>query len=1014
MLAPTLRFLTLLVCFAAGAAGIHPATAQTAEGFTFDAASFGPLRWRNIGPERAGRSIASAGTAARPFEYYAGFAGGGLWKTVDGGTSWRPVTDGWIGSSSVGAVAVSESDPDVVYLGTGESQIQRNSLQGDGIWGSRDGGATWTHLGFEESQVVARIRVHPTNPDVVFAAVLGHPWGPSAERGIYRSRDGGLSWQRVLDRGDRAGGVDLVIHPTEPDVVWAALWGVRVLPGGGTVAEPGSGLFRSDDGGDSWTELTSNPGMPESEVGKIGVTASAADPERVYALVEAEDGGVFRSEDRGATWTRVNDQGGLRQRPPYFNRIVADPNDADVVYVLNLQLYRSADGGVTYDIVRPPHVDHHDLWIAPGDSRRMISSNDGGPTVTVTGGDSWTAQTMSTAQIYTVTTTRDVPYHVCGPQQDEAAICVPSGQARWRSTSPYVGSGDLGGPLYAPGGGEFGSLAAHPDDPELFYATGPNVITRYDRRTALAQARDIQVAPLSSRGAGADRFTPFAPLLFSRTDPGVVYAGSQRLWRLDTSTLGWTRMSDDLTRGGTGDGTLDSGSAILSIGPSAHDGETVWVGTSDGLVHLTRDGGATWRDVTPPGLPSGAKVGEVEASAHAPASAYVAATGYEIDDRGVYLFRTSDYGATWRSIVDGFGPDDLVHVVREDPVRPGLLYAGTEHGVRISFDDGAHWQSLALNMPDVTVSDMRIEGSDLVISTQGRGFWVLEGIGPLREVSAEALGEPLHVFDPPRVVRRLTPAVIDYHLAADAASVRIDILDASGAVVRTYAGTPPGSAGFHRFTWDQRYEAATVFPGMILWVGTADGPFAPPGRYGVRVTADGREQMRDLEIVRDPLATDVGDADVRAQFELALAARDRIADANEGVLLVRDLRDQIESRLAQATTRGATGGGVTDAGQSLVAALSAVEEQLYQVRLRSQLDAIVHPIRLNNRLANLKLSVETGDGRPTPQHYAAYEQLAGEVAASLATLDGLLGSSLADLNRRLTAAGLDPVRAGSG
>jgi len=995
----SLKAALLLALLAWPASGPLPASAQTAEPRVLDPGRFELLRWRNVGPARAGRSIAAAGSTARPLEYYAGFAGGGLWRTVDGGTSWRPVTDGWIRSSSVGAVAVAESDPDIVYIGTGEVQIQRNSLQGDGVYGSRDGGETWAHLGLEDSQVVSRIRVDPRDPDIVFAAVLGHPFGPSAQRGVYRSRDGGRSWERVLYRDDRTGAVDLVIDRTNPDVVYAALWRARVRPGGSVTGGPGSGLFKSADGGDSWTELSSAPGFPTGELGKIGITV-AGDGNRVYALVDAEDGGVFRSDDGGRTWILVNDDGPLRQRPPYFNRIVADPNDADVVYVLNLQLYRSDDGGTTYEIVRAPHVDHHDLWIAPGDARRMISSNDGGPTVSVTGGESWTRQDMPTAQLYNVGVTRDVPYHVCGPQQDEAAICVPSTQTRWRSASPYVGSGGLDGPWYAPGGGEFGTMAPHPTDPNLFYATGPNVITLYDRRTGLVQARDVQPMPLSARGAGAERFTPFAPIVFSAVDPDVLYAGSQHVWKLRLSTLEWERMSPDLTRGA---GTPDASGAVLSIEPSPHDEATVWVGSDDGLVHVTRDAGVSWSDVTPAGLPRGAKVTSITVSPHEPHRVYVAATGYEIDDRTPYLFRTADAGMSWTSVVEGLGPDEFVRVVHEDAQRPGLLFAGTEHGVFVSFDDGNRWESLSLNLPDVSVSDLVVEGGDLVIATQGRSFWILEGVGVLRELSPTSLASPVHVFSPGPVVRRLTPAVFDYLLSREAATVRIEILDAEGALVRSYdGGEPPGRAGHNRFVWDLRYAPATVFEGMIFWVGTPEGPLAPPGRYRVRVSADGVTRSRDFEVVRDPAAA-VTDEDLRAQFELALAARDGITAANEGVIEIRALRLELEDRIGRVDDES-----VRSSAEALIAALSEVEDQLYQVRLRSQLDAIVHPVRLNNRLANLKLSIETGDGRPTPPHYAAYEQLSGELEAQLERLDELV-DGLDALNERLTAAGLEPV-----
>ena len=1010
-----------------------PVEAQTASGSpSYDPAMFKALRWRNIGPDRAGRSIACAGSSSRPFEYYSGAVGGGLWKSEDGGTTWRPVTDRQINSSSVGAVAVSESNPDVIYIGMGEVQIQRNMLQGDGVYKSTDAGKSWGHLGLADTQVISRVRIHPQDPDLVYVAAFGHPYGTNEERGIYRSKDGGKTWQKILFRNNRSGAVDLVMDRRNPSILFAAMWEARVTSGGAVLSGgPGSGLFKSTDGGDTWTELTRNPGLPKATIGKIGVSIVGSDSRRVYALIEAEDGGVFRSDDGGVTWARVNEEGALRQRPSYFNRIYADPEDKEVVYVLNFFISKSTDGGKTYRAIQNLHPDQHDLWIDPNNARRMIISNDGGGTVTINGGESWTGQAYPTAQLYRVATTRDIPYHVCGAQQDQSAICVPSSQSPWRSTSPYVGTGipPLGGPVYAPGGGEFGMIAPHPRNPDLFFATGPSVITRYDRRTGLSQTRDLQVSPVADRGPNRERFSLYS-LAFSHHDPNTLYTSSQHVWRTTDGGLRWERISPDLSRPTSRDQSRQAGGAVSTLAPSYHEANTIWAGTDDGLVYVTRDGGKNWQEITPPGLPEFSRLSLIEASPHGPGTAYVAAKRHQLDDRAPYIFKTSDYGKSWKKIVSGIAPDNFVHAVREDPKRQGLLYAGTEHGVVVSFDDGGNWQSLSLNLPDTQVPDLVVEANDLVIATHGRSFYILDNIGPLRELSPQATSSALHLFRPADAIRRLDQVVIDYRLKADARRVVIEILDAEGKVIRSYASSdaepggtqtgqasegdqsadrqpqrPPRSAGLNRFTWDLRYSSATVFPGMIMWVGSPSGPLAAPGGYQVRVTADGETRTQRFNILRDPRPSDLTDADIQEQFSLALKIRDRVSEANEGVILIRAVKKQILDRIEKAKDDQ-----LTSLGQSAINRLSEVEQQLYQVKLRSELDAVTYPVMLNNRLANLKLSVETGDGRPTPQAYAAFQKLSSELDVQLGKLDATMKNEVAQFNSLLGDRGIEPIR----
>jgi photosystem II stability/assembly factor-like uncharacterized protein len=980
----------------------------------YDASVFGALQWRSIGPQRGGRSITSAGSSSRPNEYYFGATGGGLWKTTDGGTTWRPVTDGQIQSSSVGAVAVAESNPDVVYLGMGETELRGNIMQGDGIYKSIDAGKTWKHIGLGDTQAISRIRVDPANADVVYVSALGHPYAANAERGVFRSRDGGKTWQKILYKNDRAGAVDLCIDPHNSKVLFAALWDVYrtswTLSSGG----PLSGLYKSTDGGDTWTEITRKPGLPNGIIGKIGVAVAGGDSNRIYAMVEAEDGGLFRSEDAGATWARISEDRRLRQRAFYYSRIYADPKEKDVVYVLNTSFFKSTDGGKTFKVIRTPHGDNHDLWIAANDPKRMVESNDGGANVSINGGETWTGQQYPTAQLYHVATTRDVPYHVCGAQQDSSTICVSS--AAGGRGGGGGGGGGVGNIQYSAGGGESGYIAPHPVNPNIFYAGSQGaLLTRLDRATG--QMRDVQVYPLFFSGMPAkdlkERWQWTFPIVFSPLDPNVLYTSSQHLWKTTNEGQSWEKISPDLTRAdpktlGDSGGPITKDQngpeifgTIFTIAPSRSDAQTIWTGSDDGMVYITRDGGKNWKDITPPGIPNLIRISLIDASPSKPGTAYVAAKNYQADDRRPYAYRTDDFGATWTKIVKGIPENDFVQAVREDPKRAGLLYAGTEHGIYVSFDNGAEWQSLRLNLPDTQVSDLVIEGDDLVIATHGRSFYILDDITPLRQLSAGVLSTGAHLFTPHPVVRSVNRAGIDYWLAKEADTVTIDILDAKGAVVRSYVGSaeeekkgrggrggaagegedeggggggrgavrpPARKEGGNRFTWDLRYPGAKSFEGMIFWGAQADaGPTAAPGQYQVRLTANGVTEIRPLTVTKDPRLS-ATDADLAEQFKLAIQVRDKTSEANEMVIRIREIKKNIADRVKKDPSLDA-------AGERLSTKLSAVEEDIYQVRNRSNQDPLNFPIKLNNQIAALLRVVETGDAKPTDQSYEVFKEL---------------------------------------
>jgi photosystem II stability/assembly factor-like uncharacterized protein len=1001
---------------------------------------FNALRWRSIGPDRGGRSIACGGSSSRPFEYYFGATGGGLWKTTDGGITWKPITDGQIKSSSIGAVAVSESNPDIVFIGMGETELRGNIMQGDGVYKSTDAGKTWVHSGLTDTHAISRIRIHPKNPDLIYVCALGHPYGPNEERGIFRSKDGGKTWKKVLYRSNHSGAVDLCVDPQEPQVMFASIWDAYRTSWSLSSGGPEGGLFKSTDEGDTWSEITRNSGLPKGVIGKIGVSVSGADGKRVYAIVEAEDGGVFASDDAGATWKKVSDDRRLRQRAFYYSRLYADPKARDTLYVLNTGFYKSTDGGKTYKTIRVPHGDNHDLWIAPNDPLRMINSNDGGGNVSINGGETWTGQEYPTAQLYHVATTKDFPYHVCGAQQDNSTVCV---------SSEAGGRGRTASVMYAVGGGESGYIAPHPKKPNLFYAGSQGaLLTRFDRATG--HTRDIQVYPLFFSGmpAGAlkERWQWTFPIVFSPHDADVLYTSSQHLWKTTNDGQSWERISPDLTRAdqrtlGDSGGPITKDqngpeifATIFTIAPSRLEPNTIWTGSDDGLVYITRDSGKKWDNISPKELPEFSRISLIESSTHKPGTAYLSAKRYQLDDRRPYIYKTHDYGKTWTKIVSGIRADDYVHAVREDPRRPGLLYAGTEHGIYVSFDDGVNWQSLSLNLPDTQVPDLVVEENDLVIATHGRSFYVLDNIGLLRQLTNEYANADLHLFQPDIAIRAVNQAAIDYNLKKPADKVTIEILDSKDQVIRTFVGSPeddkrrtaggggsdegesfgppaprpPGrKAGTNRFTWDLRYAGATVFEGMILWSARAEvGPLAPPGNYRVRLTVDGQTQTQAFAIKKDPRLTNVTDGDLVEQFDLAMKVRDKTSEANEMVILIRDVKKQITERSEKSKDRA-----VTDAGQSLSQKLSAIEEEIYQVRNRSNQDPLNYPIKLNNQIAALRRSIETGDGRPTSQSYVVFKELSSQLDGMRAKLNGLIGSELAQLNKLLAQQNLETIRA---
>ncbi len=1006
------------------------------------------LQWRSIGPFRGGRVTAVTGVNSQPSVYYFGATGGGVWKTSDGGINWEPISDGSVfGTGSVGAIGLSDSDPNTIYVGMGESPVRGNVSHGDGVYKSIDAGKTWKRVGLDDTRQIGRIRVHPRNPDMVYVAALGHLFGPNEQRGVFRSKDGGKTWDKVLYRGDKAGAIDLVLDPTNPNILYAGFWEVYRKPWTLESGGPGGGIFKSTDGGDTWTEITRNQGLPKGMVGKIGIAVSPANPDRVWAIVEAEDGGVFRSDNAGRTWSKVNEERRLRQRAWYYTRIYADPKNADTVYVLNTGFYKSNDGGRTYSPIGVPHGDNHDLWIAADDPGRIINSNDGGANVSLNGGRSWTEQDQATAQFYRVTVDNDFPYNIYGAQQDNSTVRIASRTTEGGITERH---------WYAVGGGESGWIAPSPKDSDIVFAGSyGGLLTRFDHRTG--QLRDVSPYPNNPMGGGADvlkyRFQWNFPILFSPHDSNTLYAGANVLFRSLNEGQSWEAISPDLTRndkskqgpsGGpiTKDNTsVEYYGTVFTAMESTVQKGVIWTGSDDGLVYVSRDGGKNWDNVTPPGnlMPEWIQINSIEASPSDAATAYVAATMYKWDDFRPYLYKTNDFGRTWKKITTGIPERAFTRVIREDPNKRGLLYAGTETGLYLSFDDGANWQSMQFNLPVVPITDLAVQKRerDLVAATQGRSFWVFDDLPVLHQLmdfgGAKAAGDTRlfkpedsyrlpggggFPLPPTATVGRNPPngVVVYYSLKEKPASdLVLEFLDASGKSIRRFttpaprpaASPAPGAAqapgpaepseeggfgggaparasadkGLNRFVWDMRYSDAVRFPGMILWAGETRGPRIVPGGYQMKLTVDGKTMTENFLVKPDPRLTTTP-ADLVRQLEFSLKIRDKLTETHNAIIQIRDVRKQTDDLLKRVKDQP-NFKVINDAASGLNKKLATIEEALYQTKNQSSQDPLNYPIRLNNKLAALAGVVARADAGPTDQSHAVYDELVRQIDAQL-------------------------------
>ena len=1015
----------------------------------YDTSLYRALQWREIGPFRGGRSIAVAGHPAQPLTYYFGATGGGVWKTEDGGFTWVNISDGFFKTSSVGAIAVAESDPNVIYVGMGEACLRNNISIGDGVYKSEDAGKTWRNVGLAETKVISKIRVHPKDADIVYVAALGNPFSPSKERGVYKSTDGGKTWKKVLYKDEKTGAVDISIDPTNPRIIYAAMWEVYrnfwTLSSGG----PGSGLWKSTDGGETWFEISNNPGFPRGIKGKIGIAVSPAKPGLIWALVEAENGGLYKSEDGGATWRKVNDDKRLWERPFYYMHVFADPKNPDVVYVLNVQFLKSIDGGRTFNTIRTPHSDHHDLWINPENPKIMIHASDGGASVTFNGGETWTEQDYPTAQFYHVTVDNQFPYYVYGAQQDNTTVGIAS-----RTTGMGIDRTDW----YPVGGGESGYIAIRPDDPNIVYAGSyGGLLTRYNHRTK--EVKNISVWPESPIGSGAKdikyRFQWTYPIVISPHDPNVLYVTGNHVFRSTDEGMSWEVVSPDLTRNDTskigpsgGPITKDNTTAeyyctIYAFAESPVKKGVLWAGSDDGLIHVSTDNGKTWSNVTPKELPEWSLISIIEPSPFDAGTAYVAATKYKLGDFKPYIFKTTDYGKTWKKIVNGIPDTHFTRVVRADPNKRGILYAGTEFGIYVSFDDGENWQTLQLNLPVSPIYDIAVHPreKDLVVATHGRSFWILDDLELLYQLSDEVVKSDIYLFKPadayrmrggsfrqPGLTLGQNPpngVVVYYYLKEKPKDeVKIEFLDGKGNLIKSFSskerpereGAPEEfgfffgqqpqprvntEQGLNRFVWDMRYPDAENLKDIRFWSwgGSTRGPVAVPGKYQVKLTVGAKSFVQWFEIKKDPRISTT-DEEFKEQFELLIKIRDKLSEANGTVNKIRSIVKQLDE-LAQKLKGTSKEGEIDKLIKQLKDKLTAIEGEITQNKARSSQDLLNHPVKLNGKLASLASAVASADSKPTKQMYEVFDDLSKRLDEQLRKFKEVYDKDIPEFNRKV-------------
>ncbi len=1002
---------------------------------TYDESLYSSVEWRLVGPFRGGRSGTVTGVKNNDLLYYMGTAGGGVWKTEDAGSSWECISDGYFGGS-IGAVAVSESDPNVIYVGEGEQTLRGNVSSGNGLWKSEDAGNTWKFLGLEGSEHIARIRIHPSNPDIVYAAAIGNLWIPNKTRGVYKSIDGGASWEKILYISDKAGAGDLILDPNNPRILYASTWemkrnGYRMDSGG-----PDSRLYKSTDSGTTWVDISEYKGLPSGPWGIVGITVSPVDSNRVWAIIEAENGGLFRSDDAGKTWEKINENRALRQRAWYYSRIYADTQDKNKIYVMNVSYGISTDGGRTFTLKNAPHGDHHDLWIDPNNNQRMVIADDGGAQVSNDGGTNWTTyHNQPTAQFYRVTTDNSFPYRIYGAQQDNSTVRIAH-----RSPGGSIGEKDW----QITAGGESAHLAPDPKNNDIVYGgTYKGYMMRYDH--SINQTRSTNVWPDNPAGSGVEimkyRFNWNYPVMFSIHDKNRLYAGSNFLHISTNEGQSWEVISPDLTRGlpetiksSGGPITQDNTGAefysnIFAIAESPLEKGVIYVGSDDGLVHISKDDGANWTNITPAnGLsPKLNMINCIEPSPFTKGVAYLAATSYKFGDYTPYLYKTTNYGESWTLITNGIKENHYTRTIRSDKVREGLLYAGTEWGMYISFDDGQSWSTFQLNLPMTSIRDLAVRDNDLIAATHGRSFWMIDDLTPLHQLSDDLAKNDFILYKPDLTYRTQQSSgwnkanmklegenhpngvIINYYIKEkkDTDTLSLEILDSQGKIIQKYnsyskgdkldpSATKPLKAisGGNRFIWDLSYPGFKSFEGMVLYSSPNRGPKAVPGTYKVRLNYNGNISEKEFTVVKDPRLTNT-EEDFINQFDFLIEVRDQVSRANQAIIDIRSVKKDLDYVKEKATSDQDLRNMVAE----FESKLDVVENNIHMTKNQSRQDPLNYGIRINNRLAFLMSDSQRGDYPPTDQARAFFVEVKKELDQQITSLNELFNNYVGKINR---------------
>lgn len=998
---------------------------------------YSSLEYRLVGPFRGGRSAAVTGVPGEPNLFYFGATGGGVWKTTNGGRTWENISDGYFGGS-IGAVEVAKSDPNVIYVGGGEKTLRGNVSSGYGVWKTENAGKTWSFAGLKNSRHVPRIRIHPTDYNTVYAAVLGNIYKPTKERGIYKSTDGGKNWKQVLFVNDQSGAVDLTFDPNNPRILYASTWRAKRTPYSLSSGGDGSALWKSTDSGETWTEISKNEGFPKDTLGIIGLTVSPKNSDRVWAIVEnKEKGGLYRSDDGGKKWTQVNSERKLRQRAWYYTRVYADTEDEDVVYVMNVRYHKSTDGGKTFNTFNAPHGDHHDLWISPENSKRMIIGDDGGAQVTYDGGETWsTYYNQPTAQFYRVTTDNAFPYRIYVAQQDNSTIRI-----NHRSDDGSIGEDDW----ERTAGGESAHIAVDPTNNDIVYGGSyDGFLTRVNHKNNTV--RGVNVWPDNPMGHGAEamkyRFQWNFPIIFSKHDPKKLYTFSNHVHLSTNEGQSWEVLSGDLTRN-------DPTKLVSSGGPITQDNTSVeyyctifaanespmkegllWVGSDDGLIHVTKDGGKTWENVTPPNMPEWNMINSIEPSAFDEGTCYVAATRYKLGDFQPYLYKTTDFGKTWTKITNGIHNEHFTRILREDPKRKGLLYAGTETGMYISFNDGRNWQKFQLNLPIVPITDLVIKDDNLVVATQGRSVWVIDDLTVLHQQNTSNRSSSALLYQPKDSYRTKGSAakepsktegqnhpngVITHFYLKDVSekdSISLTYTKMNGDTLATYNNFTSEKdkkikvkKGGNTHVWDTRGKGAEKLKGMILWWANLSGAKAVPGNYKVHLNVNGLSQSEEFKILPDPRA-EVSVADMQKQYDFISDINETVDRAHQSIKKIRKINAQLDAFTKQYKDNEQTK-DLVEKAKKMKEGFESVEKALYQTKNRSNQDPLNFPIRLTNKLGHLNSLVSIDDFPPTAQDVEVKNELSAKIKSQLDTFDKLASEELQAFNNEFNNLKLD-------